>query len=43
LELGVPAAWKVLVLGIAIALAAALRPAHKRRPGFAAPDARSRA
>jgi methionine sulfoxide reductase heme-binding subunit len=45
LELGVPAAWKVLVLGAAIALAAALRQALKRRPGFAtheAPDARSR-
>lgn len=46
LELGVPAAWKILVLGLAIALAAALRRAHKRRPGFTAPeapDARSRA
>ncbi len=46
LELGVPAAWKMLVLGLAIALAAALRRARKRRPGFTAhdaPDARSRA
>ena len=44
LELGVPAAWKVLVLGLVIALAAALRPARKRMRGFAtheAPDVRS--
>jgi sulfoxide reductase heme-binding subunit YedZ len=46
LELGVPAAWKILVLGLAIALVAALRRARKRTPDFAAPeapDARSRA
>jgi len=46
LELGVPAAWKVLLLGLAIALAAAFRQAFKRRRGFAAhdaPDVRSRA
>jgi methionine sulfoxide reductase heme-binding subunit len=46
LELGVPAAWKMLVLGLAIALAAALRPARKRPPSFAtqqAPDVSSRA
>jgi methionine sulfoxide reductase heme-binding subunit len=46
LELGVPAAWKVLGLGLAIALVAALRRAFKRRSGFAAheaPDVRSRA
>jgi methionine sulfoxide reductase heme-binding subunit len=46
LELGVPAAWKVLVLGIAIALAAALGHARKRMRGFAtheAPDVRSQA
>jgi methionine sulfoxide reductase heme-binding subunit len=46
LELGVPAAWKMLALGLAIALVAALRHARKRRPGFAAqegPDVRSRA
>ena len=46
LELGVPAAWKMLVLGLAVALVAALRPARKRTPGFAAheaPDVRSRA
>ena len=43
LELGVPAAWKMLALGLAIALTAALRQALKRRPGFAAPDVRSRA
>jgi methionine sulfoxide reductase heme-binding subunit len=46
LELGVPAAWKMLVLGLAIALVAALRPARKRTPGPAtheAPDVRSRA
>jgi sulfoxide reductase heme-binding subunit YedZ len=46
LELGVPAAWKMLALGLAIALVAALRRARKRTPGFAAheaPDVRSRA
>ena len=46
LELGVPAAWKMLVLGLAIALAAALQPARRRTPGYAAreaPDVRSRA
>jgi sulfoxide reductase heme-binding subunit YedZ len=46
LELGVPAAWKVLVLGLTIALAAALRQALKRRPSLAthqAPDIGSRA
>ena len=46
LELGVPAAWKMLALGLAIALVAALRPARKRTPGLAthdAPDVRSRA
>jgi methionine sulfoxide reductase heme-binding subunit len=46
LELGVPAAWKMLALGLAIALAAALRPARKRTPSIAtheAPDAGSRA
>jgi sulfoxide reductase heme-binding subunit YedZ len=48
LELGVPAAWKMLALGLAIALVAALRHVlrHKRSSGFAAhkaPDARSRA
>jgi sulfoxide reductase heme-binding subunit YedZ len=42
LELGVPAAWKVLLIGLALALVAAMRQA-KRRPGFAAPDVRSRA
>jgi methionine sulfoxide reductase heme-binding subunit len=39
LELGVPAAWKMLVLGLAIALAAALRPARERMPGFPADEA----
>jgi len=46
LELGVPAAWKMLALGLAIALVAALRQGLKRRPGIAAheaPDVRSRA
>jgi sulfoxide reductase heme-binding subunit YedZ len=46
LELGVPAAWKMLALGLAIALVAALRHTGKRRSGFAAhgtPDVRSRA
>ena len=46
LELGVPAAWKMLVLGLAIALAAALRDALKRPRGYAAreaPDVRSQA
>jgi methionine sulfoxide reductase heme-binding subunit len=46
LELGVPAAWKMLALGLAIALVAALRTARNRTPGFAtheAPDVRSRA
>jgi sulfoxide reductase heme-binding subunit YedZ len=45
LELGVPAAWKMLALGLAIALVAALQPARKRTPGLAtheAPDVRSR-
>jgi sulfoxide reductase heme-binding subunit YedZ len=44
LELGVPAAWKMLVVGLAIALAAAIRQALKR-PDLAAhePDVRSRA
>jgi ABC-type cobalamin transport system permease subunit len=36
LELGVPAAWKVLALGLAVALAAALRQAFHRAGGFAA-------
>jgi len=39
LELGVPAAWKMLALGLAIALAAALRPARKRTPGLATHEA----
>jgi len=46
LELGVPAAWKMLVLGLAIALVAALRHPRRRRSGLAAhgaPDVRSRA
>jgi sulfoxide reductase heme-binding subunit YedZ len=46
LELGVPAAWKMLALGLAVALVAALQPARKRTSGFAthqAPDVRSRA
>jgi methionine sulfoxide reductase heme-binding subunit len=46
LELGVPAAWKVLVLGIAIALVAALRQTLRPPRGFAAhqaPDIQSRA
>jgi methionine sulfoxide reductase heme-binding subunit len=36
LDLGVPAAWKVLVLGLAVALAAALRRVYERARGFAA-------
>jgi methionine sulfoxide reductase heme-binding subunit len=46
LDLGVPAAWKMLVLGLAIALAAALRDVLKRPRGYAAreaPDVRSQA
>jgi methionine sulfoxide reductase heme-binding subunit len=46
LELGVPAAWKMLALGLAVALVAALQPARKRSSGFAtheAPDVGSRA
>jgi len=46
LELGVPAAWKVLALGLAVALAAALRQVHKGAGGIAArrtPDVGSRA
>jgi sulfoxide reductase heme-binding subunit YedZ len=46
LELGVPSAWKVLVLGLAVALAAALRQAYGRARGLTAhraPDIGSRA
>jgi methionine sulfoxide reductase heme-binding subunit len=46
LDLGVPAAWKVLGLGLAAALAAALRQAYERAGGLAArrtPDVGSRA
>jgi len=46
LDLGVPAAWKVLVLGLAVALAAALWQAYGPTRGFAArraPDVGSQA
>jgi sulfoxide reductase heme-binding subunit YedZ len=36
LELGVAAAWKVLLLGLTVSLAAALRQAYERRGGLAA-------
>jgi methionine sulfoxide reductase heme-binding subunit len=45
LELGVPAAWKMLALGLAVALVAALRQAGRRTPGLAthkAPNVQSR-